>query len=125
MKRGKSKAVDIVTRDLRDLLYMKYVRMIYFSELLDDYKEEARLLWKALDAIQTTEQTLCLLVLKKSSVWKNLPKEVKHLVRQYVVHQDQWEVPGMAQSTSHGHAKYEWVIQAPPGYLNSFGAIKQ
>lgn len=41
-------------------------------------------LWKALDTLQTSEQTLCLLVLYKSPLWSDLPKEIKHMVHLFV-----------------------------------------
>ena len=77
---------------IRDCRYMlnrtcreARLRSIYNEEdsSLEERNAVICTVWKALDTLQTSEQTLCLLVLYKSSLWSALPQEIKQMVRQY------------------------------------------
>ena len=54
----------------------------------DEWASQTPALWKALDTLETSEQTLCLLVLYKSPLWSALPQEIKDMVRTFVATQN-------------------------------------
>ena len=123
-----------------DPIYLNYVSQQSADDDDDDDDETRKklwrvthVLWKALDVINTSEQTLCLLVLHKSPLWSALPQEIKQMVRQYVAcrnrnrtgHWNDKVYPGLARIGLTMGERFNNILEAPPDYLEALGVTEK